>query len=244
VTLPKPTLVLLHGLGATRGVWAPMLAQADDRWPGEVLAPNLRGHGRSPRANSYALRSFAADVGGMLAQQNLADGYIVLGHSMGGVVGLALASGLFGPPPKRALGLGVKVAWTDEEAAGLKALAEKPAKLFATRDEAVERYLKASGLIGLVDPGSEMALEGVVEDHGGWRLACDPRTAEVGPPPMKMLVTGAQCPFALACGETDRMVSVEQLRAWDPEAEALAGLGHNAMVEDPSAVWDWVHRKL
>jgi pimeloyl-ACP methyl ester carboxylesterase len=237
-------LVLLHGLGATRGVWAPMLAQAEDRWDGEILAPNLRGHGRSPRADSYALRSFAADVGGLVAQQDLAHGYVVLGHSMGGVVGLALASGLFGPPPKRVLGLGIKVAWTDEEAAGLKALAEKPAKMFATRGEAVERYLKASGLIGLVDPGSEMALEGVIEDHGGWRLACDPRTAEVGPPPMKMLATGAQCPFSLACGETDRMVSVEQLRAWDPQAQALAGLGHNAMVEDPDAVWDWGQRSL
>lgn len=237
-------LVLLHGLGATRGVWAPMLEMAEERWEGEILAPNLRGHGRSPRADSYALRSFAADVGQLLAQQDLADGYVVLGHSMGGAVGLALASGLFGPPPTHVFGLGIKVAWTEEEAAGLKALAEKPAKLFATRDEAVERYLKASGLIGLVDPSSDMASEGVIEDHGGWRLACDPRTAEVGPPPMKMLTTGAQCPFSLACGERDRMVGVEQLREWDAEAEALEGLSHNAMVEGPEAVWNWVDRKL
>ena len=237
-------LVLLHGLGATRGVWAPMLETAEDHWSGEILAPNLRGHGRSPRGDSYALRSFAADVGQLLAQQDLADGYVMLGHSMGGAVGLALASGLFGPPPTHVFGLGIKVAWTEEEAAGLKSLAEKPAKLFAGREEAVERYLKASGLIGLVAPDSSMALEGVVEDHAGWRLACDPKTAEVGPPPMRMLTNGAQCPVSLACGENDRMVSVDQLREWDPAAEALGGLGHNAMVEGPDAVWAWLERKL
>src|SRR3569833_691927 len=149
-----------------------MLETAEDHWSGEILALNQRGHGRSPRGDSYALRSFAADVGQLLAQQDLADGYVVLGHSMGGAVGLALASGLFGPPPTHVFGLGIKVAWTEEEAAGLKSLAEKPAKLFAGREEAVERYLKASGLIGLVAPDSSMVLVGVVVVFVGWCLVC------------------------------------------------------------------------
>jgi pimeloyl-ACP methyl ester carboxylesterase len=44
----RPVLLLLHGLGATGGVWQgwrPLLAR---RWPGHWLAPDLPGHGESP----------------------------------------------------------------------------------------------------------------------------------------------------------------------------------------------------
>jgi pimeloyl-ACP methyl ester carboxylesterase len=165
---------------------------------------------------------------------------VVLGHSLGGVIALALASGRYGPTPKRALGLGVKVEWTAEEREGLAKRASAPARHFATREEAVDRYLKSSGLVGLIDPASPDAQAGVRQDAEGWRLACDPRTGEVGSPAMDALTAEAKAPFALACGELDPMVNVDQLRRWDPDARALAGMGHNAMVEDPQAVWRWL----
>jgi pimeloyl-ACP methyl ester carboxylesterase len=239
-----PRLILLHGLGATQGVWAPMLKTAAERWPGPVEAPDLRGHGHAPHADSYTLDAFAGDIAELVRERGDADGYAVLGHSMGGVVALALASGRFASPPLGALGLGVKVAWSDEERAGLAKRAATPAKVFATREEAVERYLKSAGLSGLVATDSDMALEGVAETEGGWRLACDPRTAEVGPPPMATLTADARAPIALACGEHDPMVNVDQLRAWDPKAEMLPGLGHNAMDEKPVDVWNWALTRL
>jgi alpha-beta hydrolase superfamily lysophospholipase len=42
---------------------------------------------------------------------------VVLGHSLGGVVGLALAAGSFGVDVQGVVALGVKVAWTDDERA-------------------------------------------------------------------------------------------------------------------------------
>lgn len=235
-------LVLLHGLGATRHVWRPMLENADARWNGTWLAPDLRGHGASARAMEYALGHHAADVA------ELARGswrkIVVVGHSMGGVVALALASGWFGIAPARCFGLGIKVAWTADELARLTEMAAAPPRMFATKDEVVTRYLKTAGLAGLMTADSSGAEAGVVTDDAGWRLAADPATASVGAPPMRALLDAAKAPVHLARGETDRMVTLEQLRAFDPDAADLTGLGHNAMVENPNAVWDWIESTL
>ena len=42
-----PTLILLHGLGVNGAVWHPFVEAL--RWPGRVVIPDLRGHGRSDR---------------------------------------------------------------------------------------------------------------------------------------------------------------------------------------------------
>src|SRR6185437_903466 len=84
----EPLLVLLHGLGATGDVWdrwRPLLAE---RWPGRWLAPDLPGHGGSPPLARYTFDGFAAAVASVIG---LNTDTVVLGHSLGGVVGLALA---------------------------------------------------------------------------------------------------------------------------------------------------------
>src|SRR5262245_37275966 len=45
----SPSLVLLHGLGQNGAVWRPLLAELSG-WPGRIVIPDLRGHGRSPHA--------------------------------------------------------------------------------------------------------------------------------------------------------------------------------------------------
>jgi pimeloyl-ACP methyl ester carboxylesterase len=59
---------------------------------------------------------------------------------------------------------------------------------------------------------------------------------------MARLIADARCPIRLAAGERDPMSKLGDLRRWDPQAETLPGLGHNAMVEDPAAVWAWLLR--
>ena len=235
-------IVLLHGLGATRQVWRPMLDAA--RWRGSWLAPDLRGHGASPHAASYALGQHAADVADLVQACGDWREIVVVGHSMGGVVGLALASGWFGVKPARVFGVGIKVAWSDAELLRLGEMAAAPARSFASKDEAVSRYLKVSGLAALADPASPVAQAGVVQGDGGWRLAADPKTATVGAPPMTALIAAAEASFHLARGQNDAMMTREQLRAYDQRATDLPGLGHNAMVEDPDAVWRWIEGRL
>ena len=234
-------LLLLHGLGTTAAVWQPMLATADADWRGRWLAPDLRGHGASPAGASYAPGQLASDVADLLAEQAADAGSLtILGHSLGGVVALALASGWFGCSPARVFGLGIKVAWTADELARLADLATKPARTFATEDEAAARYLKVSGLEGVADPGAPSLARGVAPVDGGWRLAVDPRANAVGAPPMATLVATARCPVHLGRGETDALVTTDALRAFDPDAAIIPGVGHNAMVEAPERVWAWL----
>jgi pimeloyl-ACP methyl ester carboxylesterase len=223
-------LVLLHGLSATRDVWRPMLDAKS--WQGCWIAPDLRGHGASAHARDYSLGCHAADVAELVAGPWRE--IVVLGHSMGGAVGLALASGWFGIRPSRVHGLGIKVAWNADELAGLEKMAAAAPRIFAGKDEAMARFGKVSGL------GAHATGRGVAQAEGGWRLAADPRTAGVGPPLMQALLSSAVCPIHLARGQNDTMVSQAQLAEFDPAAAEIAGAGHNAMIDAPVAVWDWL----
>ncbi len=231
-------IVLLHGLGATRHVWQPMLEAT--RWQGSWIAPDLRGHGASLHADTYTLADHATEVAALVRTSGSWREIVIAGHSMGGAVALALASGTFGFAPSHVFGLGIKVAWSDEELTRMRDLTAVPARRFATKDEAIDRYLKVAGLAGLIDKQSPAAAAGVAPDSDEWRLAYDPRTMSVGAPPMRALLDAARAPIHLTRGEADRLVTLEQLRAYDAEAVDLKGSGHNAMVESPSAVWGWI----
>jgi hypothetical protein len=145
-------LLMLHGMGATGAVWAPMCASAGTRWRGRWLVLDLPGHGQSDRLDSYAIGQYAASVArAVLPHIDPAGRLVVLGHSLGGVVGVALATGWFGVLPQQVFAAGIKIVWTDEELRRMEALASQPAKTFATEEEALERYLKVSGLAGIAN---------------------------------------------------------------------------------------------
>jgi pimeloyl-ACP methyl ester carboxylesterase len=221
-----PLLLLLHGLGATGDVWAGWLPMLADRWPGRWLAPDLPGHGGSAPLPEYTFEGLAAAVHSVVE-----PGTVVLGHSLGGVVGLALVAA--GAPVAAVVGLGIKVDWTDEELDKARALARRPVTWFDSRDEAAARYLRVSGLAGLLAADDPAVAAGLVQEDGRWRLALDPGAFGVGAPDMAGLV--ARCPAAvtLARGERDPMNSDEQLGQWGVPVVTLPGLGHNAHVESP-----------
>jgi pimeloyl-ACP methyl ester carboxylesterase len=223
-----PLLLLLHGLGATSDVWAgwqPMLA---DRWPGRWLAPDLPGHGGSAPLPEYTFDALAAAVRPLVEPGGRT---VVLGHSLGGVVGLALAAG--GAPVAAVAGLGIKVSWTDDELGKAQALARRPVTWFDSRDEAAERHLRVSGLAGLLAADDPAVAAGLVQEDGRWRLALDPRAFGVGAPDMAGLVARSPAAVTLARGELDPMNSDEQLGQWGVPVVTFSGLGHNAHVESP-----------
>lgn len=215
------TLVLLHGLGATRDVWRGITG----------IAPDLPGHGTAAWEAPYSFERHATAVLPLLPDEPVT----VVGHSMGGVVGLVLAA-LAPDHVRHVVALGVKVTWSDADVARAASLAQRPVVRFATREEAVDRFLKVSGLVGLIRPDDPMSARAVVVEGGGWRLAQDPRTFAVGVPAMPDLLAAAGCPVTLARGEHDGLVSHDQLEELVPDPVTLSGLGHNAHVEDPAAV--------
>jgi pimeloyl-ACP methyl ester carboxylesterase len=226
----EPLLLLLHGLGATGDVWdgwQPLLAR---RWPGRWLAPDLPGHGGSRPLSSYTFDTLAAAVAGIAG-----DGArtVVLGHSLGGVVGLALASGKFPVPVQAVTGLGIKVAWTQEELDRAQVAAHRPPAWFGSREEAAARYLRVSGLAGLLAADVPAVDAGLREEHGRWRLAMDPGAFAVGAPDMARLLARSRAPVTLARGEHDAMNTNKQLARLGVAVVTLPGLGHNAHVESP-----------
>jgi len=229
----EPLLLLVHGLGASSDVWSGLHDGLAQRWAGSWLAPDLPGHGGSARAARYSFGQLAAAVAGALPP---AGRVVVLGHSLGGVVALALASGWFGVRIAAVCGLGIKVAWSDEELARAQALSAKPQPVYATRREAAERQLKLAGLAGLSAPDAVPdAL--LVQRADGWSPAFDSAAFGVGAPDMSGLLAAARAPVVLAAGERDPMCTAEQLRKLVAQPLILAGLGHNAHVERPEALW-------
>lgn len=230
-----PLLVLIHGLGATAGVWSSMLALP--RWHGRWIAPDLPGHGGSDRGGDYSVDALAAAVGDLIEAERGGEEVTILGHSLGGLVAIALAGTEL--PVRAAYGLGIKVDWTDEELQRFAGLAARSPKLFDSEADALAQHRRLCGL-GDVSLDSPLLARGAVMQDGGWRAAVDMAAFVVERPRMAELVAAARCPARLACGEGDAMISAERLRDFDARAFAIEGAGHNAMVDAPDAVWDWL----
>ena len=234
-----PVLLLVHGLGGAAEVWDGLTGLLPDHWPGRWVAVDLPGHGRSAPLGRYSFGGLAAAVA---AAVPAAAPVAVLGHSLGGVVALALGSGWFGMRPAAVAGLGIKVRWTDAELGKAAEMANRPAKVFADRDEAADRALKVGGLSGLQALDSPFAEAAVVATADGYRLAIDPAAFGVGRPDMAGLLGACRARVVLAAGEHDLMSPAAHLADLVPEPLTLKGLGHNAHVEDPFALLPLVER--
>lgn len=227
-----PVLLLIHGLGATGDVWRGVEALLPGRWPGRWVIPDLPGHGGSAPLASYTF----ANLGQALLPAVPATGrLVILGHSLGGVVGLTLAGGGGQPGLAAVVGLGIKVRWTDEELTRARGLAARPNPVYPTRAEAIDRHLKLAGLAGLVPPEA-VSDAAVRQTEAGWSAAFDPACFAAGAPDMAALLSASRAPVMLAAGERDPMSPAEHLAALVPHPVILPGLGHNAHVENPAAV--------
>jgi pimeloyl-ACP methyl ester carboxylesterase len=73
---------LVHGLGVDGSTWEPFIEELRAAGEVTVFAPDLRGHGRSARPDSWSLAEFAEDLVETLPH----DLDVVVGHSLGGAV--------------------------------------------------------------------------------------------------------------------------------------------------------------
>jgi pimeloyl-ACP methyl ester carboxylesterase len=227
------TVLLLHGLGATAGVWSgvrgALSARTDLRW----IAADLGGHGRSPWQAAYSVGSFAAQLAPCVGGSGA---LYVVGHSLGAYVGLALASGWFGVEVRGVLGIGPKITWSNAELQAACDLAARPVRRYETAEEAWTRYRRVAGLGADIAPDPEFLSAGVTEEEDGWRLAQDPRTFAVAGAPFGSLAASAAARVVLARGAHDPMVCLDELQQHAKRACEISGVGHNAHVEAPGAV--------
>ena len=82
-----PPVVLLHAMASDGGTWRRLAACLPER---RVIMPDLRGHGRSSRADGYPLMGFRDDIVGLIDGLGLGRVDLV-GHSLGGRVASMIA---------------------------------------------------------------------------------------------------------------------------------------------------------
>ncbi len=174
---PSPHgIVLVHGGGAHAHWWdhiAPLLTQ--DR---RVVAIDLSGHGDSGRRDDYSMDGWAREILAVAADAGLAQP-TVIGHSMGGLVTLRLAS-LPGGRLAGAVIIDSPVRTRDltpEETAARERRAFGPLRAYPTREEAIAHFRTIPPQPTLPYTAAHVAATSVrpAPDGNGWTWKFDPR---------------------------------------------------------------------
>jgi len=87
---PKPPLVLLHGITDDGLCWAPVAEVFAQKY--DIIMVDLRGHGKSDAPEDrYTYETMRVEVAGLVAGLDM-ENPVVMGHSMGAMISLTLAS--------------------------------------------------------------------------------------------------------------------------------------------------------
>ncbi|MDB5863234.1 MAG: hypothetical protein JWO70_1040 [Betaproteobacteria bacterium] len=172
-TAGLPAMLCIHG-GAAHAHWFDFIAPGftDDY---HVRSLDLRGHGDSDAVEppSYFYSDYAADVNKAVEKLDLRD-FVLIGHSMGGMVSLLYAATYPGRA-KSLIVVDTSVNLPPERIAKLRDVGSKPPRDYDTKEEMVSRYK--------LRPGEALAPEAVVRyigsrsvkqvEGGKWRYKFD-----------------------------------------------------------------------
>ncbi|AEI45421.1 alpha/beta fold hydrolase [Paenibacillus mucilaginosus] len=226
-------VVLLHGFCGSSAYWDELVPLLEGRC--RLIVPDLRGHGDSSAPEGpYAMETFAEDIAGFLKSLDIGRA-VVLGHSLGGYITLALAE----RHPDLLLGFGLihstplpdddkgkegrlKAMDTIREQ-GLPAFIEGLVpKLFAPAHlETMPQAVAKAKEIGL-----GTSPEGAVRTLEGMRARPDRRN----------VIEETKLPALLVAGTGDGVIAPEKTFAAEGERTTkrqIDGAGHMSLVEAP-----------
>jgi pimeloyl-ACP methyl ester carboxylesterase len=229
-----PLLLLIHGLASNGAVWDRLLPLVQRHWSGSYLIPDLRGHGKSPHTRPYSFGHFVTDLAGFVERGRKVA---VIGHSLGGVLGALLASGWFGVDVRTVLALSVKTVWTDEELVKFEGVGNQEVRWMESQSDAAARYVKSSGLTGIVEAGERVVQRGITQQDGRYRFAADQLVYGSTGRNVGGIFREALCPVHFATGANDTMAPVEQHLPYDENAQVIHGAGHQVHLEEPDEIW-------
>ena len=171
-----PAVIALHGLTGTHLAWAAHARRAGTRF--RLIAPDLRGRGASSAvAGPWGFGAHVADVVAVLDAFEI-DRTVLIGHSMGAYIALAVAAGhpervrglvlVDGGLPEGAQNAGLYAEISRRALEGLEAL---HATVFASPEEylASRRPLTPAG-VEWDDDLERQHLAVLVEEGGGYRV--------------------------------------------------------------------------
>jgi pimeloyl-ACP methyl ester carboxylesterase len=211
-------LVIVHGLAASQDDWGEFIAEARQRGP--VLFYDLRGHGGSSPGDTpgqTTLTDLTADLTGLLDALGIERAH-VLGHSLGGMIALDCVL----RDPGRIHGL----------------VLESTTPQAPTPDER-RAFLRLLSPVAL--PGTDVSVEGMLEQHGAVQTAPSAAAyALITRPDQTPHLEGIRAPTLVIAGETDGPLvqqGAELLHGWIPTSRLvrIEGGGHHAHREQPQA---------
>jgi pimeloyl-ACP methyl ester carboxylesterase len=226
-------VVLLHGFCGSSRYWERVVPLLADRF--RVITPDLRGHGESEAPEGVcSMEAFAGDIVGLLDALDLEQA-VVLGHSLGGYVTLALAEAY----PERLSGFGLihSTAFPDTEEGkknrenGIRAIREQGIGAFV--EGLVPKLFAPEHLISMTD-----AVERAKEIGRGTSPVGAAATQEGmrQRPDRNRVLEQTQVPVLLVAGSRDQVVPVEKTFSVSRETITQVRLdqaGHMSMYEAP-----------
>lgn len=232
------SIVLVHG-GAAHSRWwdhiGPLLANG---W--RVIALDLSGHGDSGRRDSYSLDIWAREVLAVVTDAGTAASSVVIGHSMGGMVTLRLAS-LAGSRIAGAVAIDSPIRdMAPEDRAARQHRAFGPLRVYPTREAAMARFRPIPDQPVLAYIAEHVAATSVRPAEGGWTWKFDPRVFARDHLTPELL-TRLDCRVALFRAEHGLVtpqqgeVLYDRLGRVAPVIEIPAA-GHHIMLDQPIAL--------
>jgi pimeloyl-ACP methyl ester carboxylesterase len=231
-------IVLVHG-GAAHSRWwdhiAPLLARG---W--RVVAMDLSGHGDSGRRERYSLDIWAREVLAVVADAGTAASTVVIGHSMGGLVTLRLAT-LAGAQIAGAVAIDSPIRdMAPEDRAARQHRAFGPLRVYPTREAAIARFRPIPDQPVLAWVAEHVAATSIRPAEGGWRWKFDPQVFARDTLTPELL-TRLDCRVALFRAEHG-LVTPQQGEAIYDRLGRVAPLieipvaGHHIMLDEPVAL--------
>jgi pimeloyl-ACP methyl ester carboxylesterase len=227
-------LVLVHGSGATRVWWTPMLPHLVRSR--KVVLVELSGHGLSDHRPGYSFELWAAEVAAVI--RSLGRPVTLAGHSMGGTVTALCAVTiphlvrhlvLFDAMPRRADE--GEIRWTPPN----------PSQYFDSRDELADRFRFRPAQPHPPDDVMAQVLDSmVVRTPQGWTWRNDTSIrADYRDPILDGLVARLRCPTTWVLSQSSRRLHrdlVDRIGAEslvDYRMVSIPGTHHHLMFEAP-----------
>lgn len=168
-----PPMLCVHG-SAAHAHWYDFVA-ADLRADYHVRAIDLRGHGDSEHVSppDYTFASYAADLHEAVAALKLKD-FVLIGHSMGGMVSLYFASTYPGLA-SHLIVVDSATRMNESGVAGMRRVGSREGKSYASHAEFVARYkLRPAGTTAAPEVLAHLARLGARRGQDGrWRPKFD-----------------------------------------------------------------------
>ena len=227
-------VMLIHGFAEDNSIWNDISAALSENY--QLILPNIPGSGGSPAMTiQHSIDDYAAAMLAILQEEQLAN-VVVIGHSMGGYIALAMAEKK--PSTIKALGLIHSSAYADD---ALKIATRQKAISFL-QENGSQAFLKTS-LPGLfADPlQHKKSIDNLLQKAEN--CSCDTLIqyyeAMIKRPDRTELLVTAKFPVLFVMGFEDKAVpfshSLQQSHL-PPigHISILRGSAHMGMIEDPA----------